>query len=59
MHYLNNTDTDQHVASESYDEEDIPALVRVADLFAYTVEGGGVHFVCIILGTMSKSELTA
>ncbi len=36
MHYLNNGDTNQRIVSEPVDEENTPALIQVADLFAYT-----------------------
>ena len=36
MYYLNNSDTNQRIASEPLDQEKMPALIQVADLFIYT-----------------------
>jgi hypothetical protein len=36
MHYLNNSDANQHIAAEPSDEQKLP-LLQVADLFAFTV----------------------
>jgi Protein of unknown function (DUF3800) len=36
LYKLNNSDTNQHIAPEPVDPKDKPALLQVADLFAYT-----------------------